>query len=82
MRSSVWVGLSLAFAIGCATARFVVPPAHAANVQRWEYLCFAESGASEVQQKLNAAGAQGWDLVAANGGDTHSDRWCMKRPLP
>jgi hypothetical protein len=76
------VGLALGLAIGCAAARFVVPPVRAGtNPQKWEYSCFQEHTAESVVQDANKAGAEGWEMVV---GSASSGRflWCFKRALP
>jgi hypothetical protein len=70
------LGIFVGFAAGCATAQFVVPPARAASLEKWEYLCFIGANPASVQEKANQAGAEGWELVGAAG----SDIWCAKRP--
>ncbi len=74
------LAIGFAFAAGCAAAQFVVPPARAANVQRWEYLCFDANWPKNVQAKANEAGKQGWELVGSS--DRSDAVWCMKRPVP
>lgn len=81
MKNTATLSLLAAFAMGCVAARaFVVPPARAQGVQRWEYLCIREGLAEELATKANKAGAQGWELV---GGGTAMGwaNWCFKRPL-
>jgi hypothetical protein len=81
------LSLSLAFAMGCVAgaSRLVFPEAKASYVveQRWAYFCFNGSDAEGVTYKANAAGARGWELVAAaashDGGDPI---WCFRQPRP
>lgn len=82
------LSVSVAFVVGCVAgaSRFVLPRADAAYVveQRWAYFCFEESNVEEVTYKANAAGARGWELVAAaperdGGGDSI---WCFRQPRP
>ena len=67
------IGLSvtLAFIRGCVAgaSRMALPPAKASYVveQRWAYFCFQDSNVDDVNYKANAAGARGWELVAASG---------------
>ncbi|HEY3235049.1 MAG TPA: hypothetical protein VGJ84_10035 [Polyangiaceae bacterium] len=85
----IGLSVSVAFIIGCVAgaSRFVLPPAEAAYVveQRWAYFCFQESDADELGVKANAAGARGWELVAAttskSGGDGKAV-WCFRQPRP
>lgn len=80
------VSVSSAFVIGCVAgaARSTVPKAEAAYVieQRWEYFCFAEERAERVQEKANAAGARGWEMVAAAPGEDGKPVWCFRLPRP
>jgi hypothetical protein len=68
------------FLVGCAVgggaARFAVPPAHAKDVQRWDYFCFSESEPEQIVAKAKRAGADGWEMVTAV-----SRTFCFKRPL-
>jgi hypothetical protein len=73
------------FFVGCAVgggaSRFVVPPAHAKDVQRWDYFCFSGETVPEMfVEKAKTAGAEGWELVAPviTAGRTS---FCFKRPL-
>jgi hypothetical protein len=52
------------------------PPAPPQAPPRWDYYCFADDSPPSVQQKLKAAGAQGWELSTSSG-----TFWCMKRRL-
>jgi hypothetical protein len=77
-RHKVLVGLI--FLVGCATggvaSQVVAPPAAAAaTVQRWDYFCDGDEWAGR-EQRLKAAGQQGWELVAFA-----KDTACYKRPL-
>jgi hypothetical protein len=53
----------------------VAPP----GVGTWSYLCFSGSSASEVMEKANRAGAQGWEMVSAAPGN-HGSIWCFRQP--
>ncbi len=87
-----WVGLliSLAFAAGCVagTRGMSVPDAnaegaHAVLEQRWAYFCFAEDNVEDVNFKANAAGARGWEMVAAAPENNQgSSIWCFRQPRP
>lgn len=76
------VGLSVsgAFVVGCVAAQFIVPPARAAGVQKWDYFCFDEEGAAEVTRKAKQAGTEGWEMVAVDTGGNMDSTWCFKRP--
>jgi hypothetical protein len=89
-RRVVSLFLVLAFVIGCGASivaqSFIVPPAKAEGVQRWEYFCFAPQGMTvgkgvqDTMQKANKAGLEGWEMV--NIGGAAYFMVCMKRPLP
>ncbi len=78
------VALLVAFLVGCVAARVAIPPARAGTTpQRWEYLCDSVGGFSpleKMQQAMNKAGAEGWELVAAFG--ANGNAYCLKRALP
>lgn len=82
------LSVSLAFIVGCiaGSSRAVVPPAKASYVveQRWEYFCFAEDRADKVNERANAAGARGWELVAAAAPASGEGDpvWCFRLPRP
>ncbi len=63
---------------------FSVPRAFAQyGVARWSYFCIDENDVKELQAKLNAAGAEGWELVSSSGRTgTYERVSCMRRPLP
>ena len=78
--------IGLVFVAGCAvggaSARFVVPPANAqqaAMLTRWDYKCFQENRADDVQPKAKEAGADGWEMTGVPSESTVSV-WCFKRP--
>ena len=66
-------GVSLAHAE--KRAEPIVPPGTAT----WSYLCFSGNSASEVMEKANRAGAQGWEMVSAAPGN-HGAIWCFRQP--
>jgi TolA-binding protein len=76
--------LVLAFLLGCGATmvaqNYVVPPAKAQNVQRWEYTCTQANtdfvDFSEMNSVLNQHGAQGWELA-----QIQSQMVCFKRAL-
>lgn len=84
--------LVLAFAAGCGAAAttvpFVIPPARAQNVQRWETLCVTKNSmnASRTSEAItqigNEAGAQGWEPVGVTSGNVTIMTICFKRPRP
>jgi hypothetical protein len=86
--------IALIFVIGCATgsvaSHLVVPPARAGTTAtRWEHLC-DEVDDTVLTEKLNAAGAEGWELVSVGQhhligtvGTKHDGFvFCAKRALP
>jgi hypothetical protein len=50
---------------------------------RWAYFCFEESDVNDVNFKANAAGVNGWEMVAAANGNQGAI-WCFRqvRPAP
>jgi hypothetical protein len=58
-----WIGVAMgiSFAVGCGAAVLVIPPARAQTSTRYEFLR-VNGGWNDAQ--ANAAGAQGWHLVA------------------
>lgn len=79
--------VSVAFVVGCVAgaSRSAVPSAQAAYVveQRWEYFCFAEDRPEKVVERANAAGARGWEMVAAAARSGDGDPiWCFRLPRP
>lgn len=83
------LSVSLAFIIGCVagSSQFVVPKAHAEGEhvvveQRWAYFCFDENNVDAVNFKANAAGARGWELVAASPRNDGVAVWCFRQPRP
>jgi hypothetical protein len=79
-----WFGLSIsvAFIVGCATARLVVPPVSAQSTTRWQYHCVeSDQDAAEVTEAANQIGAQGWELVAGLPTNRFSQIWCFKSAL-
>ncbi len=81
--------LVVAFVIGCGASiiaqSFIVPPAKAEGVQKWEHFCFLPQGrpgnaVQDTMQKANQAGLEGWEMV--NIGGASYFMVCMKRPLP
>lgn len=70
--------LAAAYVLGCATARYVEPPARArANGPRWQYVCVSPHPSRPLDDQLNALGDAGWELAAADAGDPPT--WCLKR---
>jgi hypothetical protein len=82
------LSISLAFIAGCVagSSRLLVPPARASNTyvveQRWEYFCFAEDRAEKVNERANAAGVRGWELVTASTPTDGDPIWCFRLPRP
>jgi hypothetical protein len=77
-----WLGLSLsvAFVLGCATARLVVPPANAQATARWEHLCVEAGTLERATAKSNEVGAQGWEMSGAVNYEDRHMVLCFKRP--
>jgi hypothetical protein len=66
--------------VGATVSKFVVPPARAADVVRWDYLCAVNVDPDDMQAKAQAAGREGWELTTM----TQVGAWanvCFKRPL-
>jgi len=83
----IWFGLgvSAVFFAGCVAgaSRFAVPKARAeGEAQRFAYFCFDAETTDDLNQKANAAGAEGWQMVSGAGktGSGGSSLWCFKRP--
>ncbi|HEY5958726.1 MAG TPA: hypothetical protein VIV60_19330 [Polyangiaceae bacterium] len=81
------LSISLAFIVGFVSgaSKFVLPEAKASFVveQRWAYFCFQDGNPDGVNFKANAAGARGWELVAASGDKNGTDPiWCFRQPRP
>jgi hypothetical protein len=79
--------LLLAFAAGCVAGakNQAVSPARAGHEvieQRWAYFCFQEGNPEQVSYKANAAGARGWEMVAAAPSDSGLPLWCFRQPRP
>jgi hypothetical protein len=83
----IGLAVSIAFIGGCVAgaSRLAVSPAKASYVveQRWAYFCFQDSNIDDVNYKANAAGARGWELVAATSSGNGNDAiWCFRQPRP
>jgi hypothetical protein len=76
-KSVAWAFAFSCFVLGCAAATVAVPPARAANAQKWEHHCTGWS-ASTVNENAKKFGLQGWEMV----GFTAEGTMCFKRPLP
>jgi hypothetical protein len=81
------LSLLLTFAAGCVagTKSGAVPEARAGHEvieQRWAYFCFEEGSAEQVNYKANAAGARGWEMVAAAPSAQGTSIWCFRQPRP
>jgi hypothetical protein len=80
-RTTSIVAMALAFAVGCLTAGYVpqadMPIARAAeDTPTWAYKCITDAGGDGFVKEANAIGAEGWEMVAAQG-----TLWCFKRPV-
>jgi hypothetical protein len=79
------LGLSLAgaYILGCATSSYVEPPAAAQQQytppvgHRWAYFCTEGRNAQTINERANAAGAEGWEMVTS--GVDRLGIWCFKR---
>jgi hypothetical protein len=73
---------SVALAAACAGAiarPLIIPPAAAADTQRWEHLCIVVDR-KEATESLNRAGAEGWELETAMPYWNAEYQYCLKRP--
>lgn len=73
--------LLVGFAAGCAR-QGAAPPDQAPPSPRWAYFCFQEGDPEQVNYKANAAGAEGWELVAAGSAHSSAAIWCFRRKRP
>ena len=75
----IGLALGFSFALGCATAVTVIPPAHAQSgtVERWEYLEIQHGwdGGTWAQ----SAGAEGWELVQVGIGNFGNFQYFRRR---
>jgi hypothetical protein len=88
----IGLSVSLAFIVGCVagSTKLAAPDVHAASPsgavveQRWAYFCFEAEDADTVTFKANAAGARGWEMIAAAQRSTSEGRavWCFRQPRP
>jgi hypothetical protein len=78
-----WIGLSIsvAFIVGCATARLVVPPVSAQSTTRWQYHCVETDEAEDIAAAANQLGAQGWELASGAADGQAHQIWCFKSAL-
>ena len=78
------LSLSAAYILGCATAPVVqnatAQPAPAGS-QRWAYECTEGYNAATINERANALGAQGWEMVAGLGSTRVNGLWCFKRAM-
>lgn len=87
------LSISIAYLIGCATARlteepsaraqYAPPPQHGPAgppVRAWAYVCTEGYNAETITQRANDLGAQGWEMVAAANARHAPGLWCFKRP--
>lgn len=87
-RTLLGLTLFVAFAAGCVAGSskdvFVAPAraGHEVVEQRWAYFCFQDGNAEQVNYKANAAGARGWEMVAAAPSDSGAPIWCFRQPRP
>ena len=80
------LSVSAVFIAGCVAgaSNLAVPKAQAARVeeQRWAYFCFDATSSDDVHYKANAAGARGWEMVAASMTGDGQATWCFRQPRP
>ena len=80
------LSVSAVFIAGCVAgaSNLGVPKAQAARSadQRWSYFCFEAGSADDVHNKANAAGARGWEMVAATTSHDGQAVWCFRQPAP
>ncbi len=48
--------------------------------RQWQYQCFQAEGVTQVTDRANKMGQQGWELVTSAGTKAQT-LWCFKRPL-
>ena len=77
----LWIGLAIGSLLMLAmqsvpTRAPQASAQQAATLERWEYKCFTEGGAKNLEQRLNALGAQNWEPGFAD-----ASLWCLKRPI-
>lgn len=80
-----WMVVAVAVVSGCMGAAMhtlVIPPAGAQSVRRWDHLCFEGKQPADIQTQAKAAGAEGWEMVAAGTYYQNYAVYCFKRPLP
>ncbi len=86
------LSLSVAFIVGCVAGPALMPRTTAApavqaapGTPRWEYKCFDENGATDIQTKVNQLGQAGFEMVAASSNNDYANGdayFCFKRRLP
>jgi hypothetical protein len=47
---------------------------------QWQYQCFQAEGVTQVTERSNKMGQQGWEMVTSAGAKAET-LWCVKRPL-
>lgn len=81
MRLSIFgLTLALGFVLALLASAVFTPNVQAGQsaVKKWQYKCIGAW--NDVEEKANAAGAQGWELVAV-ATTPSATKWCFKRPL-
>lgn len=80
------IGIAAVFLVGCAVgggaSQLVVPKAsaqQAATLTRWEHRC-VEPPWTEMNQISGKFGAEGWEMVVADGIGDGNILLCFKRP--
>ena len=60
------LALSVAFIVGCVAGPALLPRTSAApapGTPKWEYKCFDDYTAKDVEPKANVLGRQGWEMT-------------------
>lgn len=76
----IGLSVSVALIIGCATARFVVPPASAQTTTRWRLHCVEAGNWEEGLAQGDALGAEGWEFVSVANAAGNDFLLCFKQP--
>jgi hypothetical protein len=50
-----------------------------AEASKWEYLSYQASSSGPSDQEMNKMGAEGWELVAVDVGESRVSRYIFKR---
>ncbi len=91
--SGMLVSLGIGCAVGATTSPFVIPPAKAGSVKKWEATCVS-AGAANLQPRVSGQendpdgwnamlakmGSEGWEPFATNSDGVLVYSVCFKRP--